>query len=437
MDYDIYCLLDENGNLLDPSVQASVLARYSRSAKSARETLKEVTREKADKFHDKYVVGFGHQSVLELSAIPVCFENVSIVASKFIEKWQRPGYSEKSTRYQKFSRDSFVLPPGAPESMREFTSILYEAYDKMYPRMVKRCAKLMGQNPDKPKKTAKARAFDNIRYLLPAGTGTSLAAEINFKDLRDMIVALRDHSNTEFNVIGDDLYKAVNEKFPVLIKHEGSNSFNPPVKRLFDPEFSKRVRDIPGVEILDRSSSKNESIFNRVRYWYDMSFEEFSDFMDTRPLYAEVPDVFKLIDIHFDMFMDYGAWRDLQRHRRCEQFNEPLTTTFGYSIPDDIIGSDLEDEYVSVMESVKRFCYESALPKSSLQYIIPLGYIHRSHFKMDMKELYYIVELRTKPHGHISYRRIAYTMYERAKKRWPDPMQWCRAIKPVEIGEHE
>jgi len=50
--------------------------------------------------------------------------------------------------------------------------------------------------------------------------------------------------------------------------------------------------------------------------------------------------------------------------------------------------------------------------------------------------LYYIIELRTQPQGHISYRKIAYQMYELAKDRWPLLMQWCRAVKPDTIGDH-
>ena len=55
---------------------------------------------------------------------------------------------------------------------------------------------------------------------------------------------------------------------------------------------------------------------------------------------------------------------------------------------------------------------------------------------MDLEELYYIVELRTKPQGHISYRRVAYDMFELAKDRHQQLMQWCRAVKPDTIGVH-
>ena len=135
--------------------------------------------------------------------------------------------------------------------------------------------------------------------------------------------------------------------------------------------------------------------------------------------------------------MDYGAFRDLQRHRRCEQYVEKLTTEYGYVIPDDIKNSEIETEYCEAMDRVASYADESVIYDSDLiQYIIPLGYLHRSRFQMDLKELYYIIELRTKSQGHISYRRIAYEMFELAKTKWPELMQWCRAVKPDEIGAH-
>ena len=136
--------------------------------------------------------------------------------------------------------------------------------------------------------------------------------------------------------------------------------------------------------------------------------------------------------------MDYGAFRDLQRHRRCEQFVEPLCIDYGFVVPDDIIGTDLEGEYREAMSSILAYEDDSVIYDQDLfQYMIPLGYLHRSIFQMDLKELYYIIELRTKPQGHISYRRIAYQMYELAMTRFPQLMQWCRAIRPDFIGEHK
>lgn len=443
---DIFCLTNENGDLLPPAVQATILAKYSRSPLSAREIISQLSEEEADKFQEKWVGQYGHNSVAELANVPVCFENVSIIASKIIESWQRAGYSEKSTRYQEFSRDSFITPPGAPSSMKEFAANFYDAYEKLLPKMIKVCAEKMGEDPNaaEVKRTVKARAFDNVRYLLPAGTGTNLAAVLNMRDLRDMIVTLKSHENSEFNEIGAGLEEAGKSLCPALIRHTDPHKFNLKVKKAGlslseklsgdSVELLEDFRTIRGNGIIEQETFEFQS---RVKSMYGLSWEEFSNFMDTRPSYSEVPEIFKMIPITFNINMDYGAFRDLQRHRRCEQFVEPLTTSYGFSIPDDILGSQHEQEYVDAMLKISEYNDEKVVNDVDLfQYMIPLGYRHMSTFQMDLRELYYVVELRTKPQGHISYRRIAYQMYELAKERYPDLMKWCRAINPTEIGAH-
>lgn len=437
---DVFCLVDSNGQFLPPAVQATVLAKYSRSPLSAREILKTLTSEEADKFHDKYVVQYGHNSVAELSDLPVCFEGVSIVASKFIEAWQRPGYSEKSTRYQVFSGDSFIIPPGAPERMRGLVTNLYETYDKLRPRMYQHCAKLMGMSPDD--KVVKARAFDNIRYLLPAGTGTNVAIVANLRDIREMTSKLRGHTNPEFRTIGEKLFSEATRYTPTLIKHADPNSFHLPIKSIgdLDPTFQLShptwYTRIHKSHLLPDPKLEQKSFEVTISDFHSMSWSAFSEYMAKRSDHDEVPDVFKTIKVSFELMMDYGAFRDLQRHRRCEQYVEYHKPDYGYLVPDDIVGSELESDYCQAMGKIRTFEDDILTDPDLSQYVVPLGYLHRSIFQMDLKELYYIIELRTAPRGHISYRRVAYKMFELARERWPQLMQWCRAQRPDAIGVH-
>lgn len=449
---DIFCLTDKDGNLLPPAVQATILAKYSRSAESARQLVKEISSEEADKFQDKWVVQYGHNSVAELATIPICFEGVSIVASKFLESWPRAGYSEKSTRYQEFSPDSFVSPPGGSNTMKNFASKYYRAYQQMLEPMNRICAIKMNKDPDDPAtkkdRTVRARAFDNIRYMLPAGTGTNLAAVINMLDARHMIKGLRGHPNLEFQAIGEQVYNAVIQVAPTLVKHTEPDQFTLRTRSLgnigleyFDfhnPKPYVRFSDYDQSHLNRNSDSSTTIKFKaKVADLYGMNWPTFCKHMETRPSHSEVPQVFRTVDMTFDIMMDYGAYRDLQRHRRCEQFSENLSPGYGYVIPDDIIGTELEELYCNTMNLIHSYEDEDVIHDPILiQYMVPLGYLHRTEFKMDMAELYYITELRTKPQGHISYRRIAFDMFDIASKRWPELLQWCRAIRPDSIGVH-
>lgn len=436
---DIFCLTDENGGLLPPAVQSTVLAKYSRSALSAREIVKTLSFEESDKFYDKNVVGYGHNSVAQMATVPICFEGVSIVASKFIESWQRGGYSEKSTRYQQFSADSFVTPPGAPETMRRFASKLYEAYDKLLPRTTEMIAKIVGKDPSD--RTVKARAFDNVRYLLPAGTGTSVGAVLDLRDVRDMITAMRGSTNPEFRSIGEGMFAAAMDIAPALIRHTDPDSFQLPVKSVGFVAGESTISG-PSVRLYDEhllpdATLQVDAFKRKLLERHDMSWEAFSKHMESRQPWQQVPDVFKSVRLQFEITMDYGAFRDLQRHRRCEQTVEPLKIDYGYVVPDDLAGTDLEDDYRRAMDLVLSYEDEEVIHDPDLsQYVIPLGYLHRSVFDMDLKQVYYMVELRTKPQGHISYRRICYDMYRIAGSRFPELMQWCRIVVPDAIGVH-
>ena len=434
---NIFCLTSDNGQLLPPAVQATILAKYSRSPLSARDLVKNLTEEEADKFQTKFVIDYGHSSCAELAAIPVCFEGVSIVASKFLESFQRMGYSEKSTRYQVFNRDSFITPPGAPSTMKKFAHRFYDAYDKSYPRVLRHVAILMNKDPDDPKvlseRTVKARAFDNIRYLLPAGTGTNLAAEGNLRDFRYMIQEARGHTNPEIRQIGEATHKAISEICPVLVQKAHADSFEPKIISLgnMSPKFSIEKPswyvDIHKPEALADPKSATKSFMSTVSDRYGMSWLAFCKLMDERGKRG-VPKIFRSVKISFDLMMDYGAYRDLQRHRRCEQYSEPLSPNYGYLVPDDIIGTDMETEYKTVMDQVHLYTDSQVVHNTDLmQYMVPIGYLHRSIFDMDLQELYYLTELRTAPQGHISYRRIAYEMFQIGLKMYPELMHWCRA----------
>lgn len=427
---DVFCLTDTGGNILNPSVQATVLAKYSRSPDSARKLVTELSAEEADRFHEKWTISYGHSSVAELATLPICFEGISIIASKFVEQWPRAGYSEKSTRYQEFSEESFITPPGAPSTMKEFAAKYFAAYRSLYPKVLRKCAETMGVDPNDPKVATKvkARAFDNVRYLLPAGTGTNVAAVMNLRDLRYMVSAARGHTNPEIRAIGEAVFTAGSSVCPTLLKEAHPDTFEPRIVSIGNSTEPVTLKSwtLDGVErVKDFVATK-----------YGMTWDTFSKHMESRD-HRQVPNAFKEARVEFDLIMDFGAYRDLQRHRRCDQYAEPLTPYLGYEVPDDILGTELEVEYREAMELIGFYDDDRVVnDRDLLQYMVPLGYRHRSTFSMDLKELYYVVELRTKPQGHISYRRKAYDMYLGAKRVFPELMPWCEAIRPDSIGEH-
>jgi hypothetical protein len=132
----------------------------------------------------------------------------------------------------------------------------------------------------------------------------------------------------------------------------------------------------------------------------------------------------------FDMLFDCGAFRDIQRHRLYTQINQPLSMLHGYEIPRDLEaagGLSLFQEAILKTQAAYNIVAKDF--PSEARYMIPMAFRKRTLFKMDLRELYHIIELRSKSGGHFSYRTLVYEMYEELKKYHPLLAEHIRAIK--------
>ncbi|HZT05577.1 MAG TPA: FAD-dependent thymidylate synthase [Chloroflexota bacterium] len=140
----------------------------------------------------------------------------------------------------------------------------------------------------------------------------------------------------------------------------------------------------------------------------------------------------------FDLCIDNGAFRDLHRHRNCIQIVKDFTPAYGYDVPAAVVDADVADDYCAAMEEAGDVAarIEDAAPGIG-QYALPLGYRRRALFKMDLAELIYIVETRSKPAGHFSYREIAHQMLDEVRKRYPSLARFVRSTDPDVDGFFE
>jgi hypothetical protein len=130
----------------------------------------------------------------------------------------------------------------------------------------------------------------------------------------------------------------------------------------------------------------------------------------------------------FDIVMDIGAYRDLHRHRRCQQFRQAYTTALGYETPPVIADAGLEPLYAGVMQEALAAASELSRPQAD--YILPFGARSRFLFKMDFAEAEYIARLRSGVKGHFSYRRIAWEMKRQMEQLEPALGRLMQATPP-------
>ncbi len=253
MDKDIYVIYN-----LPPEVVAVLFAYVSRSPASFRENLLKLiksrdidmgdvmriysgngldykdAKEKARKFHERWVVGYGHSSVAEHAVASIAVENVSILATKAIEDSRLASYTEKSTRYQVFDRDKFYKPGKLMDS--EFAELygktcssLFDLYLEMMPKMLAHMEKTHpkpdGMDAKLYEAVTKARACDVCRYALPASTLTNLAITANARALERMLTKLLSSPLEEMNRIGADMKTEVVKLIPTLVKYAERNHY--------------------------------------------------------------------------------------------------------------------------------------------------------------------------------------------------------------------
>src|SRR5438876_3530283 len=202
---------------VEPEIQAYAMAKYSRSALSMKESLKEISQQKAEKFLNTFYFQYGHRSIADLAHIALAIEKLSILAAIAVADEQRWDGQERSTRYQDFKKSGYFTPIfGEDEQARSLykntIDNLFSEYESLSEQMFHY---LMGITPkpaemkqDAYERTLRARAFDISRYLLPLATNTSLGQIVNARTLESQISHLLSHTHQEVRRLGDLLKRA-------------------------------------------------------------------------------------------------------------------------------------------------------------------------------------------------------------------------------------
>ncbi len=201
----------------DPEVLAYAMAKYSRSALSMRESLAEISAQRAEQFLNTFYFQYGHRSIADLAHIAFAVERLSLLAAIVLVDEQRWDGQERSTRYQNFMKSGWFFPDfGADSSSAELyvntVRGLFAAYDRTTAAVLdalrKRVARPDGMKPEAYERTLRARAFDVARYLLPLATNTSLGQIVNARTLETQVSRLLSHPMAEVRELGAKLRDA-------------------------------------------------------------------------------------------------------------------------------------------------------------------------------------------------------------------------------------
>ena len=463
---------------MPPEKAAYALARYSRSPDSLEESLRWVHSHSSEKFWEQYYFAYGHASIADLGHVMVCFENISELAAIRLEDEPLWDGQAKSSRYQNFAASGCYVPPSILGTETEgYYRGVFGSLFNTYAQLHDPVKQWLGERHPKPdgmaageyERTVAARTYDITRYLLPLAVRTNVGQVVSIRTLERQITRLLSSQLPELRGIGEDLKDACQRPplnvwgeltghhatgseplAPTLARHATASPYleevyndlaryaRPLLKAagLDQPSAWRRPESATPVDLIEPHHPLDElaatllyrvaqapyrAILSLVRDWPEAQRRELIEVTLKRrrgqdELIREFRSGYAFV---FDILMDIGGWRDLHRHRRCQQIQQNFTTVHGYETPPPLLEAGLDGDYRAAMEAVKQDIDTlRGTDQEAALYALPFAFRVRCLFKMDYAEAEYIARLRSGVKGHWSYRSVAWAMKRALAERY-------------------
>jgi thymidylate synthase ThyX len=316
--------------------------------------------------------------------------------------------------------------------------------------------------------TIKAKTLDILRGFLPASTMTNIGITGNGRAFEYLLTIMYGSKLKEVRSIAAQLFNELNAVIPSFIRRANdkygqglqeyvaktANTISefaqihlsgiPPEE---DPELVKLIdytdnfqAEVNVISAILYEQAMGQSL-DRIRaYVRSMSIEErnkviraYTGFRTNR---RQRPGrAFELIDYTFELFTNFGIFRDLHRHRILTVERQLLSTRHGYDLPQELVDSGLDNDFRDCMYLSKQVYEEisKTMPEEA-QYVVNFAYRYPYFFKMNLREACHMIELRTMPQGHPDYRIICQKMYSEIERIHP---QLAKGIKFVDMNKYQ
>ncbi|MDD3302025.1 MAG: FAD-dependent thymidylate synthase [Candidatus Gracilibacteria bacterium] len=440
--------------------------------------------QRSSDFLKKWGVDFGHNSLKDADRIRFAIEGVSQVFTKVIESpFPALGdFQEKSTRYLHFGKESLIIPQDLLDSnyasdIKQISNDLMETYLKSFPIVRKalednQIVKREEFTSDRSyENTLNAKIFDIVRYLLPSNVSTSLGASFSTRTLESHLTYMLSHPLLEVRTIAETMHTEALKLSPGLLKHVGVSEYELKKRQNLDRytkelfrtifekedniEFFKGIDDKDRVDLVFEGDLDNQIcaslLFENSRS-KGLSYNECLDIvlemdknekeyimklaLGDRGSHDRMPRALQHSSVMFEFLIDFGAYRDIQRHRASSQLWQGATAISGYDYPEYINLPGMEefkDMYDDVMAKATLLANDIVKENTYLsEYACALGHLVRTTFEMNPGQLAYVIEQRTTPWGHHSYRRLFIEVYNQLKEIAPIYAKYIRVGKVEE-----
>jgi len=430
---------------------------------------------KASDFLKKWWVDYGHNSLKDSDTIRVAIEWISQTSTKVIES-PFPclgNFQEKSTRYITFGKEGLIFSDQIKNSKywNEIVDIMYRLIDvyEMYSPVVKKILdeyNVLKKEDFSSEKiydsTLNAKVFDIMRYLLPCNVSTSLWASFSARTLETHLSYMLSHPLEEIRIIAQSILEEALQLSPWLLSHVEKNPYEITRRQKVDAEVKKIVRAYPlennvytGIPrgkrftivsawnldnnilasiLFDSWGEQGISYVQALDIVEHMDENTKNKLMETaladRGKFDRMPRALQHTTLMVEFIMDFGAYRDIQRQRATKQLWQWVTAVHGYDYPEyiDLPGMEaFKQAYDHIMIEVTELAQKVSKDDAYVtQYVWALWHLVRTTFEMDPGQIAYVVELRTTPQWHHSYRNLFIDVFQEIKKHAPIYSKYIR-----------
>jgi thymidylate synthase ThyX len=470
LDSPVFALIN-----LPEVVKGALFARYSRSPKTLRRLFldefvgaaalateealpaRDIGIVRAESLFERVFVEYGDDSVAQLGGVHLACEGVSNVLTKLLEWGRLMAYLEQSTRYVPYAdrpggRFRYHVPEevrGSPIE-REFEAALdlaFETYAHWLEPMQEHYRRRHPRQPSDSeavyRNTIRAKALDTLRGLLPAATRSNVGLYGTGQAYEALLLRLRASPLAEARACADLMLTELRKVIPAFLRRvdapERGGAWSAYLAATREATGAAAVRALgtvapeprPEVVLADFDPDGEVKVVAAALYAASglpddqllaaarrLTVEEraavLRAYVGERGNRRHKPGrAFERTSYRFDVLTDYGAFRDLQRHRLLSLEWQPLGPRHGYVIPEAVEEAGGGADWRRVMEAsaaLHDLIFAAHLAPVA-PYAVCMAYRIRFYMEMNAREAMHVLELRTAPQGHPAYRRVCQAMH--------------------------
>ncbi len=454
-------------------VKGALFARYSRSPKSLRRLFLDefvgdldirgdqsvdatIGLERAEELYEKVFFEYGDDSVAQLGGVHLACEQASNLLTKILEWGRLMSYLEQSTRYvpydsrlggrYRYFRDPDLLNSRFGTRYVGDMDRMFDAYSLLLTKVTDHVRATVARDPDDSdfvyRQATRAKALDAVRGVLPAAASSNVGIYGTGQSFEALLLRMKAHPLPEARHYADLMLHELRKVIPSFLRRvdlpdRGGRSIEylsttrertgslvhtlldgVPVDAAdvvelveFDPDAEDKLLT---AICFPHSNLPERQIAERVR---QMSGDDraalLREYIGVRENRRHKPGrAFERVDYRFDVLSDYGAFRDMQRHRMLTIDWQALTPNHGYVRPELVDEAGMTDVFDDAMaRSAGLFDALKDEHPAQAGYAVSMAYRMRYSMQFNAREAIHLLELRSSPQGHPAYRRVALEMH--------------------------